>query len=95
MDRAERNKKLVSLLCERGAKKIEIFGSVARGEERVTSDIDILVEFDGSPSLLDVVRIEREVSEEIGKKLDLVTKDSLGPYIRDKILKEAILIYER
>lgn len=67
MDNIERNKKLVSLLSERGAKKIEIFGSVARGEERDTSDIDIIVEFEGNPSLIDVIRIEREVSEELGK----------------------------
>lgn len=67
MDNIERNKKLVSLLSERDSKKIEIFGSVARGEERDTSDIDIIVEFEGNPSLIDVIRIEREVSEELGK----------------------------
>jgi hypothetical protein len=94
MNPSERNKTLVSFLTKHGAKKIGLFGSVARGEERPDSDIDILVEFNGDPSLLDVVIIEQEASEILGKKIDLVTEEALSPYIKEKVMKEVVVIYE-
>ncbi len=94
MNPSERNKTLVSFLTKHGAKKIGIFGSVARGEERADSDIDVLIEFNGDPSLLDVVIIEQEASEILGKKIDLVTEDALSPYIKEKVMKEVVVLYE-
>ncbi|KYC46116.1 MAG: Nucleotidyltransferase domain protein [Candidatus Methanofastidiosum methylothiophilum] len=94
MNSSERNKKLVSFLTKHGARKIGLFGSVSRGEERPDSDIDILIEFNGDPSLLDVVVIEQEASKLIGKKIDLVTEDALSPYIKDKVMKEVVMLYE-
>jgi len=94
MNPSERNKTLVSFLTKHGAKKIGLFGSVARGEERPDSDIDVLVEFSGDPSLLDVVIIEQEVSQLLGKKIDLVTEEALSPYIKDKVMKEVVFLYE-
>ena len=94
MDSIERNKTLVSFLTKHGASKIGIFGSVARGEDRADSDIDILVKFKKTPSLFEVVRIEQEISEIIGKKVQLVTEKSLSPYIKDDVLKEVVILYE-
>ncbi|KYC49656.1 MAG: Nucleotidyltransferase domain protein [Candidatus Methanofastidiosum methylothiophilum] len=94
MNPSERNKTLVSFLTKHGAKKIGIFGSTARGDERPDSDIDVLVEFSGDPSLLDVVIIEQEASEILGKKIDLVTEEALSPYIKDKVMREVVVIYE-
>ncbi len=80
-------------LTNRGARKIAIFGSYVRGEEKPGSDIDVLVEFAERKSLLELVRIERELSELIGMKVDLLTKKSISPYLVDTITKEMKVIY--
>jgi uncharacterized protein len=86
--------KLRSMLIRQGAKKIGIFGSYARGEIRKGSDIDIMVEFSEGKSLLDLVRIERELSEVAGRKVDLLTEKSVSPYLIDRIKKEMRMVYE-
>lgn len=93
MDRKEIYQKIVGALKKEGVKKIEIFGSYARGEERVDSDVDIIVEFSERKSLLEIVRIERELSETLGIKVDLLTEKSISPYLIDRIKKEAEVIY--
>lgn len=69
------------------------FGSYARGEETKDSDVDLLVKFSKRKSLLDLVRIERELSELIGFKVDLLTEKSISPYIRDSIKRDLQVIY--
>ena len=86
-------KRLVSSLAKRGAKKIRIFGSYARREATRKSDIDVLVDFTRKKSLLEFVRIEREVSEEIGVKVDLLTEKAISPYLKDRIKKECVVVY--
>ena len=75
-------------------KKIGIFGSYVRGEQKGKSDLDILVEFeeDAKLSLLDVVGLEIELSDLLGIKVDLVEKKSLKPYIGQYILSEVIYV---
>jgi len=81
------------LLKERfKVKGIGIFGSRVRGEERKRSDVDILVEFYEVVSLLDFVALERELSELIGEKVDLVMKSALKPRIGKHILREVVYI---
>ncbi len=83
-------------LCERNdVARARVFGSMARGDDTPSSDIDLLVEFRGRKSLLDLVRIEREFSDGLGRKVDLLTPSSLSPYMRDQIFSEAKLVYER
>jgi len=93
MKRDESIRKIIDLLAKEGAKKIAIFGSYARREEKESSDIDILVEFSGKKSLLDLVRIEQEISDAIKKKVDLLTEKSISPYLIDKIKKEMVVVY--
>ncbi|MBU2559660.1 nucleotidyltransferase family protein [archaeon] len=81
-------------LKKHGVKKAALFGSAARGELIKDSDIDILVEFTGRKSLLDLVRIERELSELIGFKVDLLTEKSISPYIRDSVKRDLQVIYD-
>ncbi len=71
-------------------KEIGIFGSVARGEERDDSDVDVLVEFVSAPGFFDFVRLENFLSNFLGKKVDLISKYALKPLIREEILKEAL-----
>lgn len=68
---------------------IEVFGSYVRHEERKDSDLDILVTFTKTPSLLKFIRLERHLSENLGVKVDLVMKDSLKPIMGKMIIKEA------
>jgi uncharacterized protein len=85
----------LSELCQRhGIVRLRLFGSVARGEEDESSDVDLLVDFGGRKGLLDLVRIEREFSARLGRKVDLVTEKALSPYLRGRILKEARVVYE-
>ncbi|OGZ78988.1 MAG: hypothetical protein A2528_01190 [Candidatus Staskawiczbacteria bacterium RIFOXYD2_FULL_37_9] len=73
-------------------KKIGIFGSYSRGEQRKGSDIDILVEYYDDPSLFEFFALKRFLSKILGSKVDLVMKNSLKPYIGKRILSEVIYI---
>lgn len=62
-----------------------------RGEQDSDSDLDLLVEFDDRAlSLLDVLRLENEISDALGLKVDLVEKRALRPHIGEYILAEAV-----
>ena len=86
--------KIITILQRHGVKKISIFGSYARGEANPQSDIDIIVEFSDRKSLLDLVGIEQELSETLGRKVDLLTEKSINPYLIDRIKKERLVIYK-
>ena len=75
--------------------RLRVFGSFARGDESDDSDIDLIADFTERKSLLDLVRIERELSEHLGRKVDLLTEGSLSPYLRERILGEAVVVYDR
>jgi len=81
-------------LLKHHAKRIILFGSYARGDYTEQSDIDLIVEFRDRKTLLDLVRIEREISERIGKKVQILTPNSINKRLRDRILSEAVVIYE-
>ena len=85
--------KLVSILKKHGAKKIEIFGSYARGEQEETSDLDVIVEFEKRKSLLELVGIEQELEDNLGIKIDLLTRASISPYLIERIEKESKVVF--
>jgi predicted nucleotidyltransferase len=86
---------LAEVCVRNGIVRLRVFGSVARGEETADSDLDLLVDFASRKTLLDLVRIEREFSERLGLRVDLLTEPSLHPKLRDRILGDARVIYER
>lgn len=75
-----------------GVKDIRLFGSVARGEAGVGSDVDLLVEFEPSAhiGMFEFSRLRRELSQLLGCDVDLVTADALHKGMKENILKEAI-----
>ena len=81
-------KKIVPILKRHDVKRAAIFGSFARGEAKKRSDIDILVEFKGEKSLLDLVGLKLELEASLGRKVDVLTYDSLHPLLKDIILEE-------
>lgn len=93
MDRKKLFKLVVLRLREQGAMKVAVFGSYARREEKKSSDVDILVRFAGKKSLLDIVRIERELSEEMGVKVDLLTEKSISPLLLRGVKRDMEVLY--
>ena len=88
------NTEAVLTICNRyHVKTLRVFGSVARGEMKAESDIDLLVTFSKPISLLKMVGLERELSATIGRKVDLLTTKSVSPYLRNRIVKESRPIY--
>ncbi len=77
-------------------KKLSLFGSYLKNTYNENSDIDLLIEFEENSDygLLDIARIERELSGIIGKKVDLRTATELSRYFRDTVVKEAEVKYE-
>ena len=71
---------------------ISIFGSYAKGEQKDTSDIDILVEFEQPVSLLQIVSLENFLSDILGIKADVIPKKNIRKELKEFILNEAILI---
>jgi len=82
----------VPILKKHGVTKAGLFGSVVRGEAKKGSDIDILVNVGKETSLFDLVGIELELGEKLGKKVDLVTYKSLHPLLRKRILSEEVRV---
>lgn len=75
-----------------GVEKLGIFGSYVRGEQNSNSDVDILVSFKEPVGLLKFVALKHQLSELIGKDVDLVMKSALKPGIGKRILKEVIYV---
>ncbi len=88
MNKKHIQKEIIEKLCKEGAVKISLFGSFARGTQKKDSDIDIFVEFSEPKSLLSIARIENELSQSVHRKIDLVTKDSISPFILPHIQRE-------
>ncbi len=71
-------------------KSLGVFGSYVRGEQKQRSDLDILVEFEQAPTLLEFVHLKRHLSELVGIPVDLVLKKTLKPHIGQQILAEVV-----
>ncbi len=95
----ELREKVVPALMPYGLKRAAVFGSFARGEDTPDSDIDILVDFEEPQKqpmgLLTWVRLERELSESIGKKVDLVPNSGLKKHLRPHVEKDMVMLYEK
>jgi uncharacterized protein len=86
--------RLIGICRSNAVTSVGVFGSMARGEATQHSDIDLFVEFGERKSLLDRARLQRELSTTLGRKVDILTKDAISPYLRERILSEVQTIYE-
>lgn len=88
----EIKERAVHVLRENGVCRAALFGSMVTGEATGDSDVDMLVEFEGKKSLLDLVGLKLELEELLGRKVDVLTYSSLNPLLRENILKEQVII---
>lgn len=88
---------ITSYFSQRPVKKAWIFGSYSRNEANEDSDVDILISFDETSDIgiFEHYEIATELSKLLNKEVDLVTDGTLYPWVREKVDKEKILIYER
>lgn len=75
-----------------GVQAVRVFGSFSRGEETPQSDLDLLVRFEKGRGLRDLLDFCDEVEVAVGRRVDVVTEDGLSPFIRDKVLAEAVTL---
>jgi len=86
--------KLIEICRKNDVAMIGVFGSMARGEASDQSDIDLLVRFSRRKSLLTLVRLEREISTALGRKVDLLTEAAISPYLSEVIMSALRVVYE-
>ena len=85
---------IIEILRDNDVARLEVFGSIARGEANENSDVDLLVEFSKRKTLLDVVSLERKMSTVLGRKVDLLTEAAISPYLREQINRDRRVVYE-
>ncbi len=83
---------ILRIAAKHGAREVRVFGSVARGDARAESDVDFLVEFEPGRSLLDHAALLLELEQLLGREVDVVTSRGLRQRIRERVLKEAVLL---
>jgi uncharacterized protein len=87
-----RRQEIQCLASLHGARNIRVFGSVARTEDTAESDIDFLIDMEKSRSLLDLVGFQQELEAMLNRPADVLTEKGMNPYLRDRILGEAIAL---
>jgi len=86
---------IVPILKAQEVEKASVFGSFAKGCATEKSDIDILVQLKKDKSLLDLVGLKLDLEAKLGRKVDLLTYQSINPYLKQIIFDEQQVIYER
>jgi predicted nucleotidyltransferase len=85
-----RRQDILRIAQRHGARNVRIFGSLARGEARPDSDVDILVDVEQGRSLLDLAALLVDLENLLGCKVDVVTEPGLRLRIRQRVMKEAV-----
>ena len=86
----EKRGQILTVAKRHGARTIQVFGSLARGESRRDSDVDFLIELEPGRTLLDIVAIKQDLEDLLQRKVDVVTEDAVSPYLKDEIVTQAI-----
>lgn len=88
---------VIAGFCRRHhVRKLSLFGSVLRDDFRPESDVDVLVEFEPAhvPGFIRMAAMENELSVLLGRKVDLLTPNSISHYFRERVLREACLLHD-
>jgi predicted nucleotidyltransferase len=80
------------LAARHGAGNVRIFGSVARDEAGPDSDVDVLVTMEAGRTLIDLIALEQDLSELLGRSVDVISDAGLSPYLRSRIIANAVAL---
>jgi len=80
---------IIDIASRHGARNVRVFGSVARGDDRPASDLDLLVDMEPDRSLLDLVGLAQDLEALLHRNVDVVTHASLHDAIREQVLAES------
>ena len=86
----EKRDDIQRIAVRHGARNIRVFGSVARGEARPDSDIDLLIDTAPTTSSWFPAGLILDLEDLLGRRVEVVTEKGLHPYIRDRVLREAV-----
>jgi uncharacterized protein len=89
-DVRRRRGEILAIARSRGASRVRVFGSVARGEATETSDIDFLVDLDAERGLLDLGGLLMDLRDLLGHNVDVTTEAGLRPRVAQRVLADAI-----
>lgn len=81
---------ILDLAAKHGARNVRVFGSAARGEATEASDVDLLVKMERGRTLLDLVGLWQDLEELLGCKVDVIAEGGISPYLRERIIEEAV-----
>jgi predicted nucleotidyltransferase len=81
---------VLRIAAAHGAGNVRVFGSVSRGEQDASSDLDLLVDMAEGRSLFDLIALSNDLEESLGIDVDVLTEASLSPYLRGRIIGEAV-----
>ena len=87
-------RRLADFCRPNGIVRLRMFGSAARGEERPNSDVDLIADFGEPVGFFELIRAEDELSEFFGRPVDLLTEPALSPFMRDAVLRSAMVIFD-
>ncbi|MFN7999302.1 MAG: nucleotidyltransferase family protein [Bryobacteraceae bacterium] len=88
----EKRAEILRLAETHGARNIRVFGSVATGSNRPESDIDFLVDLEPGRTLFDLAGLLGDLRDLLGTEVDVLESRSIHPYIRERILNEAVCL---
>jgi predicted nucleotidyltransferase len=80
---------ILELATRHGARNVRVFGSVARGDDQPDSDVDLLVDVERGRSLLDIIGLEQDLEQLLGRRVDVLTDGGLSPHLQQRIVDEA------
>ena len=88
--RREKKAEIIRLAEMSGCRNVRVFGSVATGENRPDSDVDFLVDLESGRTIFDLAKFLGDLRDLLGAEIDVVESRSIHPYIRDRVLAEAV-----
>ena len=89
MNLQSKRHEILRIAAGHGARNVRLFGSVARGEDHGSSDVDFLVDMEAGRSLLDLIGLGQDLEALLHRKIEVLTDASVHPALRDRILTEA------
>ena len=84
--------KIIDILRRNDVRRASFFGSIVRGEMTDQSDVDLLVEFEGRKSLLDLAHLKNELEDTLNRRVDVLTYRSIHPLLKERIMAEQVPI---